>query len=154
MSTTKTGTKTIKSIPLSSKRSQLVTEEVEAPSSPEELVSRGIPKEEEETPRPPAPAPVERLSSMDQLLGMDLKQLRALREVVRSRIQMLEKAEEESRPRVGERVLIQADTKFQGKEGVIIISKKTRAFVQVPGFDQPAYCLHSELVRLPEEKKS
>jgi hypothetical protein len=56
---------------------------------------------------------------------------------------------ESSRLQPGQRVLIKGGKdRHVGKEGVCIIVRKARAFVQVPGYQSPVYCLISDLERV------
>ncbi len=75
-------------------------------------------------------------------------QLQTLFKSVRAEIQLRNKLSKANAPKKGDRVRITGG-RFAGKEGVVIISRKIRCFVEVEGLEQPCYVLHTEVAPAP-----
>lgn len=92
------------------------------------------------TQEPPKPAPV--MASVRDLNDVELRDALS---AIRAEVKRREELAEANRPRRGDQVVITSAGRYQGKRGVVVISRKTRCFVDVEGFKQPAYVLHSDV---------
>ena len=96
------------------------------------------------TDKKPAPATVEPAFSFPPLTKVATEELKKLAKELKDEIKKRDEEEQAKKPTDGETVLIKAAGRFQGQLGTVVLARKTRAFVRVEGFKQPAYVKYSD----------
>lgn len=97
--------------------------------------------------RPKAP---EASAPMQSIRELSIEQLRDGIKSFKLEVKRRDDEREAAAPKKGDVVRIEAKGRFNGKVGKVVISRKTKAFVEVEGVEQPAYVAHDQLTKVEQ----